>query len=199
MRRDIPRSAAWAFSAWMGCWIPVVLWAYGPQNFLWICNIAQFMVLYAVWRGDRLVLSSQAGTVCVVGLVWGLDLLLGLATGGRTASFTAYMFDPQLPLAARIVSLYHVGLPLYVLWLLRRTGYDDRGPRLQVLVGGVAVVAGWLLTEPVRNVNWVHRPFGIEQAWLPEPVFVALLLVLYPALLFWPGHWLVRAALRRLR
>lgn len=178
--------------------MPVVLWAYGPQNFLWICNIAQFLVLYAVWRDDRLVLSSQAGTVCVVGIVWGLDLLLGLATGGRSASFTAYMFDPQLPLAARAVSLYHVGLPLFVLWLLRRTGYDERGPHLQVLVGGLAVVAGWVLTEPVRNVNWVHAPFGVEQAWLPAPAFVALLLVLYPVLLYWPGHWLVRAILRRL-
>jgi len=183
----------------MAAWVPVILWAYGPQNFLWLCNLAQFLVLYALWRGDRLLLSSQAGVVCVVGLVWTADFLLALATGGRSATFTAYMFNPALPLLARAISLYHLGLPLFVLWLLHRAGYDRRGPWLQCLLGALAVVAGWLLTEPHRNINWVHAPFGIEQAWLPQPLYVAVLLVLYPVLLYLPGHYLVLAALRRLR
>lgn len=174
--QSIPRAAAWAFTAWMAAWVPIVLWAYGPQNFLWICNLAQFLVLWAVWRDDRLVLSSQAGTVCVIGLVWTLDLLL-----------------------ARVSSLYHVGLPIFVLWLLRRCGYDHRGVWLQCLFGGLAVVAGWQLTEPRRNVNWVHQPFGVEQAWLPEPAFVVLLLLLFPLVIYFPGHHLVRVALARLR
>jgi hypothetical protein len=198
MSRTIPSAAAWCFTAWMVLWVPIVLWSYGPQNFLWICNIAQFVVLYAVWRDDRLALSSQAGTACVVGLAWALDLLLGLATGGRMASFTAYMFNPELPLLARASSLYHLGLPVFLLWLLRRIGYDARGWRLQWVIGGVAVVAGWLLTEPHRNVNWVHQPFGIEQSWMPTPAFVALLVVLYPLAIYLPGHFLVRALLKRI-
>ena len=195
--RSIPLVAASCFTVWMVLWVPIVLWAYGPQNFLWVCNIAQFVVLYAVWRDDRLALSSQAGTVCIVGLAWTLDLLLALATGGLTASFTAYMFNPELPLIARLSSLYHVGLPVFVIWLLRRTGYDARGWRLQCMIGGVAVVAGWLLTEPSRNVNWVHQPFGIEQSWMPAVAFVALLLVAYPVAIYLPGHSLVRSLLRR--
>lgn len=197
--RPVPRQAVWAFSAWMVVWVPVVLWAYGPQNFLWLCNLAQFLVLYALWRGDRLLLSSQAGLVCIVGLAWTTDFLLALATGGRSAAFTAYMFDPVLPLPARAVSLYHVGLPIFMLWVLHRSGYDRRGPWLQTVIGAVTVAAGWLLTEPHRNINWVHAPFGIEQSWVPEPLYVAGLLVLYPVLLYVPGHWLVLAALRRLR
>jgi hypothetical protein len=192
------RAPAWAFTAWMAAWVPIVLWAYGPQNFLWVCNIAQFLVLYAVWRNHRLLLSSQAGTICLVGLVWTLDFTLGLFTGGRTASFTAYMFDAEIPLLARASSLYHVGLPLFVLWLLGRTGYDRRGPWLQSAIGGLAVVGAWLFTEPHRNVNWIYEPFGIEQAWLPTPAFVTLLVLLYPLLLYFPGHLLVRAVLRRL-
>jgi hypothetical protein len=194
--KEIDR-AAWGFSAWMAFWVPVILWAYGPQNFLWICNLAQFLILYALWRGDALVLSSQAGTVCLVGVVWTLDFVLALATGGRSATFTAYMFDPQLPLLARLSSLYHVGLPVFVLWQLRRSGYDRRGPWLQCVIGAVAVVGGWLFTEPHRNINWVHAPFGLEQAWMPEPWYVALLVLAYPVLLYWPGHGLVLLALGR--
>lgn len=190
------RAPAWAFTAWMAVWTPIVLWAFGPQNFLWMCNIAQFLVLYAVWRDDRLVLSSQAGMVCLVGLVWTLDFTQGLVTGGRTATFTYYMFDTDTPLLARASSLYHVGLPLFVLWLLRRSGYDSRGPWLQSVIGGFAIVGAWLLTEPERNVNWVYEPFGIEQTWMPTSAFVALLLLLYPLVLFYPGHLLVRAVLR---
>lgn len=196
--RLIPRQAAWGFSAWMAVWVPVVLWAYGPQNFLWLCNLAQFLVLYALFRGDRLLLSSQAGLVCIVGLAWTTDFLVALATGGRSAAFTGYMFDPALPLPARAISLYHIGLPVFMIWVLRRSGYDRRGPWLQTVIGAAAVAAGWLLTEPHRNINWVHGPFGLEQVWLPQALYVAMLLVLYPLLLYLPGHYLVLAALRRL-
>lgn len=194
--KEIDR-AAWGFSAWMAVWVPVILWAYGPQNFLWICNLAQFLILYALWRGDSLVLSSQAGTVCLVGLAWTLDFALALVTGGRSAIFTTYMFDAELPLLARASSLYHVGLPVFVLWTLRRSGYDRRGPWLQCVIGAAAVAGGWLLTDPHRNINWVHAPFGLEQVWLPAPWYVALLVLAYPVLLYWPGHALVLLALGR--
>jgi hypothetical protein len=195
---SIPRTAAWAFSAWMAFWVPVILWAYGPQNFLWLCNLAQFLILYALWSDNRLLLSSQAGVVCLVGAVWTSDLLVALATGGRSAVFTHYMFNPELSLLARLASLYHTGLPIFVLWLLRRSGYDHRGPWLQCGIGAVVIVAGWRLTEPHRNINWVHAPFNIEQEWMSPTIYVALLLLLYPVLLYWPGHWLVTAVLRRL-
>ena len=105
--------------------VAVVLWAYGPQNFLWVCNLAQFLILFALWSGNRLILSSQAGTVCLVGLVWTADLVLALVTGGRSATFTSYMFDPALPLLARASSLYHVGLPPFVMWLLVRYAWPE--------------------------------------------------------------------------
>jgi hypothetical protein len=196
VRRWNTRAATWGFSAWMALWVPVILWAYGPQNFLWICNLAQFLILYALWSGNRLLLSSQAGTVLLVGLVWTADFLLALATAGRSASFTAYMFNPELPLLARGLSLYHTAVPVFVLWLLARAGYDHRGPWLQCGIGAATVTVGWWLTEPHRNVNWVHAPFGIEQVWMPPVLFVALSWVLYPVLVYLPGHWLVRYAVR---
>ena len=195
----IPFGAKAAFSAWMVFWVPVVLWAYGPQNFFWLCNMAQFLVLYAVWTENRLILSSQAGVMTLVGAGWTLDFLIALPGGESLTGFTAFMFDEGNPLLARAASLYHVGLPPFLLWLVYRVGYDRRGPWLQCGIGAAGIIGGWLFTEPERNINWVHEVFGMEQTWLPEPVFVLLLLGLYPLILFFPGHGLVLLILRSVR
>jgi hypothetical protein len=186
----------WAFTDWLVCWVVVILWAYGPQNFLWLCNLSKFLLLYALWRRDRLVVSSQAGTVCLIGGIWVLDFVPGLATGGATAVVTSYMFDPELPLLARLTSLYHLFLPLMAIWILLRLGYDGRGPWVQTGIGAVVMVATWLLTDPERNVNWLTRPFGVEQVWLPDAIWVFLAVLLYPLLVYWPGHYLVLGILR---
>ncbi len=185
------RRAAAAFTVWMIFWTTVILWAYGPQNFLWLCNIAQFIVLYSLWTGNRLLLSSQAGTVVFVGLFWTPDFLLGAASGGAWAAFTEYMFNPERPFLARATSLYHIFLPILILWALHRIGYDHRGPWLQTALAVVVLPATWLFTEAERNVNWLTEPAGVEQVWMSDPVFVLVMLVLYPLLLFWPGHGLV--------
>jgi hypothetical protein len=193
------RPAAWALTLWMVLWVPVVLWAYGPQNFFWLCNAALFLILYSLWAGDRLILSSQAGTVTLIGVVWTIDLALGLATGGRTALVTSYMWNPEIPLLARTVSLYHVFLPVLAIGVLARWGYDRRGPWLQCGIGALLIIGSWLFTDPARNINWVAAPFDVEQRWIAEPIWVVSLVVLCPVLVFYPGHRLVRLALRRLR
>ncbi len=195
-RSDIPFLARLAFSLWMFFWVYVVLTNHGPQNFFWLCNLAQFIILYVVWSGNRLLLSSQAGMVCLVGIVWTLDFIVALALGGDSLTgFTAYMFSDELALIARSVSLYHVFLPPFVVWLVWRIGYDHRGVWLQCGIGAIAVIGGWLLTDPERNVNWVHQLFGMEQVWMPDLLWVVVLLVLYPLIIYLPGHWLVRALL----
>lgn len=195
----LPLAARLGYTVWMLVWVAVILSEQGPQNFVWLCNVAKFLILYSVWTGDRLLLSSQAGTFVLVGAVWTVDLLLALPRGASFTGFTDYMFNPDLALAARLASLYHLFMPLFVIWALTRTGYDRRGWWLQCVIGACAVVAAWLVTEPHRNVNWVHRPFGLEQPPLAEPLWVALLVVALPLLIYLPGHWLVQRALRVLR
>ncbi len=169
-------------------WVPVILWSYGPQNFLWICNLAQFVILAGLWTRSRLLISSQVGTVLLVGVVWTADFMLGLVSGGAWARFTEYMFNPELPLVARAASLYHLFLPAFLIWIVHRTGYDGRGPWVQTGIGAVLLPATWLLTDPQRNVNWLSAPLGVEQVWLPDGIFTGVMVLLYPLLLFWPGH-----------
>lgn len=195
--RTLPRAAAIGYCVWMLFWVSVVLWAYGPANFFWLCNVAQFLILYAVWREDRLILSSQAVVVVLIGVIWTADLLLALALGGQSLTgITVYMFDPDFPLLARIVSLFHVGLPIFVIWLCLRLGYDRRGWWLQCGLAAVLLIAGYLLTDPARNVNYAVAPFHIEQVWLPHWMYLALIAGVVQPLIFFIGHLLLRALLR---
>lgn len=194
--RKLPRGAAIGYSLWMLFWVSVVLWAYGPANFFWLCNAAQFLILYAMWREDRLILSSQAGVVVLIGVIWTADLLLALAAGGRSLTgITIYMFDPDFPLLARIVSLFHIGLPIFVIWLCLRLGYDPRGWGLQCALAALLLIAGYLFTDPLRNINYAVAPFHLDQVWLPHWLYLALLAGVVQPVIFFLGHVLLRALL----
>ncbi len=185
------RGVRLAFTAWMLLWLAILLPEVGPQNFFWLCNAAKFVLLLALWTRNRLLVSSQAGTVVLVGAGWTLDVGVGVIVGGSVTGLTAYMFEDQLSLAMRLTSLYHVVLPVLVLWLLWCWGYDRRGWWLQCLFGTALVAGGWLLTEPRRNINLVFQPALAGWEAIPGGVWLALLLIAYPLVIYLPGHWLL--------
>ncbi|NEZ04305.1 hypothetical protein G4Y73_09125 [Wenzhouxiangella sp. XN201] len=193
---NVPLPARLFFTVWMAVWLSIVILYGSTQNFWWLCNVAQFIVLWCVWRPLPLLLSSQAGTVVLVGLFWTLDFAAGLVLGESPTGATAYMFNDELPLILRATSTYHMWLPLFVLWLCRseRIGYDPRGPWLQCLIGTAAIVGSWWFGNPERNLNFTQAPLGIEQVWLPDPVYLVCLCIATALLVYLPGHWLVRAA-----
>jgi hypothetical protein len=193
----VPTAARVGFTLWMIAWAPIVIATQGPQNFWWLCNLAQFILLYAIWRSNRLLISSQAGTVVIVGAAWTLDFVGALLTGSSPFGITVYMFNEDLPIALRATSTYHVWLPVFVLWLCRRQGYDDRGWRLQCAIGTAAILGSWIFGDPGRNLNYTIAPFGTEQVWLPQPAYVAVLCLATAALLYLPGHFIVRAVAGR--
>ena len=187
----IPLAARLAFTLWLAAWLAIMLPEVGPKNFFWLCNAAKFLILVSLWTGNRFLLSSQAGTVVLVGGGWSLDVLVGVLAGGSVTGLTAYMFNPEVPLLLRLSSLYHVALPPFVLWLLWRLGYDRRAWLFQCVLGTLLVLGGWLFTDPWRNVNLVFQPVLAGWTWITTGGWVALLLVVYPLLIYLPGHLLL--------
>ncbi|MDZ7826187.1 MAG: hypothetical protein U5R48_09475 [Gammaproteobacteria bacterium] len=136
----------------------------------------------------------------LVGAVWTLDLRAGLFAGGRSLTgATGYMFDPAFPLLARAVSLFHVALPVLCAQLAHRLGRDRRGLLLEWPLAAVLTLAGWLFTDPERNINYAFAPFGFEQVWLPHGLYLALLILVATPLVLLLGDLLVRWLLGRLR
>jgi len=125
--------------------------------------------LVGVWTENRLVVSTQAVSVSLLEIGWIIDFIAGLLRGGETPfGIAAYMFDPVLPLFVRLLSLYHLVLPWFLLWLAWRLGYDRRAWWIWMLAGwGILLLA--FLVPGERNVNWVYGIGSDEILLLPQP------------------------------
>lgn len=168
----------------MAVYLPSYALAHGFANFLFLCNLAVVLVAVGIWTGSRLLLSSQAVGILIVGAVWTVDFSSRLLGGRHLLGVTEYMWDPQWPLFTRLLSLYHVILPVLLLVVLRRVGYDRRGYLLQSAIALVGVVVGRFL-GPVANINHAFVDPILKRTWGGPVTHIAvvagaLVLVAYP-------------------
>ena len=186
--RRIPLSVKLIYTAWMAVWIPVYWVHSGPENFLWLCDVANILVAAALWLESPLLISAQAAGVLFVQILWCGDWFSRLILGFHPIGGTEYMFDAAKPLYLRLFSLFHVAMPPLLLWAVKRLGYDRRGWLLQTALTFVLLPATWLIVAPDRNINWVWKPFGKPQELLSPPMYLLALCFLYPLLLYLPTH-----------
>jgi hypothetical protein len=190
------RKWRWVFLAWMLVWVPAYWLTWTPWNFILICNISMFLVFAGVWRGSALLVSSQAVASIFVGLAWGLDVGWRAMTGSHLLGGTEYMFEPAYALWVRLLSFYHLVLPLALVAMLRRSGYDRRGWRLQAAVAAVVflvtrIAAPWLPIPSDKNPNFVLRDpiLGLELG--PAPLHLLIIWLVLVFVLYWPTHRLL--------
>lgn len=149
---------------WLCVYLPTYARTYGLLNFLFLCNLGVMLTAVAVWRGSAFLLSMQALSAPVIGLVWTLDLLSRLLLGRHLIGGTEYMWDPQFPLFTRLLSCYHSVWPVVTLACLRRTGYDRRAWPAQALLAAGAITAA-RFTDPALNINGAWRDPVFHRAW----------------------------------
>jgi hypothetical protein len=188
MRARIPLWLKAAYTAYVAVLVPAYAEHYGPGNFLWFSDVALLLGCVAIWLEHPLLAGTQAIAVLVPDVVWTVDFAARAAAGVRLTGMTDYMFDPVIPFFIRALSLFHVWLPVVLLWMVFRLGYDARAFRVQAAIGTVVLIAAYVLTGPDRNINLVHRWGAIHAPWS-----LALSLAGFPCLVFWPAHRLLRA------
>ncbi|MDJ0389521.1 hypothetical protein QMO56_15495 [Roseomonas sp. E05] len=164
--------------------------AYGPANFLWLSDLALASTTLAVLRENRLLASMPAVGVLPLELAWSADFM----AGGRLLDLAGYMFDRRLPRGLRALSLFHLALPPTLLWMLGRLGYDRRALPLQTLLTWAALLLSYRLTAPEQNINWAFGPGTRPQRALPPRLYLGLLMLGLPLLVFLPMHLLLRRA-----
>lgn len=173
----------------------IVYWRkYGPANFLWFSDIALIGGMLALWLENSLIASMLTVGVLLPETLWNLSYFGRLLTGRRISGLTDYMFERERPLWLRALSLFHVPLTPVLLYAVWRLGYDPRAlPAMLLLCWGLLPVCYWL-TDPVRNLNWVHGPEGVGTQWrrLPPLAWLALLMfVIFPFGVYVPTHFLL--------
>ncbi len=166
---------------------PVYWVHYGPRNFLWFSDIALLTTGATLWLESPLLASMMMLAVLLPELAWNLDFFGRLLTGRTLLGMSAYMFDARLPRHLRALSLFHVPLPIGLVWLVARLGYDRRAWLFQSLLALVILPVTYWLTDPAENVNWVHG-LGRPQAALPPWAYLSLLIVAFSLVLYLPPH-----------
>jgi hypothetical protein len=179
----------------MVVWLPTYFRVWGWANLLHLCDVAVILSFIGIWSANPLLLSSQAVSALAAGLFWILDVGWRLTTGRFLIGGTDYMWDLRYPLWVRLLSSFHVGLPLVLLWTLRRIGYDRRALGLQAAIAAVLLIVSRFLPAEL-NMNYAYRDPVFLRAWGPAPVHLAAAFMVIVGLVYWPTHlllsWLFR-------
>ena len=198
----IPLVAKAAGTAFLAVLVPVYWHSYGPTNFLWFCDAALILTVAGMWLESSLLISMCAVGILLPQALWLVDFgsqLLGL----RLLGLTSYMFDSHLPLFTRGLSLFHGWLPLLLVWLLHRVGYDKRGlPAWTGLAAGLVLVcyfftppAGAHLADPNIPIN-LNYLYGFNdqqpQTWINQNLYVLLWFGALWLVAFLPTHLALR-------
>ena len=177
--------------------VPVYLRYYGAANFLWFSDIALIVTGVALWGESPLLASMMAVGVLLPELLWNVSFFARLLANVRVSGLAEYMFDRTIPAWIRALSLFHIPMPLALLWMLHTLGYDPRALAAQTVLAWVVFGITYAVTDPADNINWVFGPGGRPQRRLPPRAYLGLLLVVFPVIVYVPTHLMLRAAFGR--
>ncbi|HZW79620.1 MAG TPA: hypothetical protein VFF50_04035 [Candidatus Deferrimicrobiaceae bacterium] len=188
------RIPLWIKVVWTACviaWVPLYWRQYGSQNFLFFCDLGNLFIAAALWLESALIFSWQATGLLVFQLLFTIDLAVAFVSGRHLIGGTEYMFDPQVPLPIRLLSLFHIVTPPLLLWAIHLVGYDPRGWKYQTVTAWIVVPINYLW-RPQYDVNWARGLFFREQHAVPGSVYLMAYLIIVPALIYYPTHRLLR-------
>ena len=189
----------WLKIAWtvMVCVIVPLYWRnYGPANLLWFSDIALILTTVALWTENRLIASMMAVAVLVPEIVWNISYFGRLLTGYPFAGIAGYMWDTGSPLFMRGLSLFHIVLPVVLVWLVWRLGYDWRAFPAMVIMAWMVLVTSYFVSTASANLNWVFG-IGTPQKWMHPLAWLGLLMIMIPAAVYVPTHLILRALFTR--
>ena len=195
MAGEIPLWIKVAYTLMVAVIVPVYLAYYGPANFLWFSDVALVVTGVALWLESPLLVSMMTVGVLLPELLWNVTLFTRLVTGIRVSGLADYMFDTRIPKWIRALSLFHVVLPVLMLWMLHRLGYDPRALPAQTALAWVILPLTYAVTKPEDNINWVYGPGARPQRQVSPPLYLAFVLIFFPLIVYVPTHLLLRATL----
>jgi hypothetical protein len=167
---------------------------YGWVNFLHECDVAVILTAIGLWYSNALLLSSQAIGILIPDFLWCVDAAWRVLLGHHLIGGTEYMWDARFPLWVRLLSLFHVALPLILIYAVARRGYDRRGVWLQLGIFG-ALLGASRFTQADLNINFAYLDPITHRWWGPAPLHFAIIMA-GAMVAFFPVHWIFLSVMR---
>ena len=201
-KNKIPLAAKLAVTVFLAVLVPIYLHTYGPANFLWFCDAALILTVAGMWLESPLLISMCAVGILLPQCLWLADFG-GNLLGFHFLNLTSYMFDHQIPLFTRGLSLFHGWLPFLLVWLLFRLGYDKRALFGWTILAATLVFVCYFFTPPAGthpanpnlpvNINYVDGFNNRQpQHWVNQNLYVVLLFGALWLVAFLPTHLVLR-------
>jgi hypothetical protein len=177
----------WVALGWLIVWIPAYWHAWGWQNFLHLCDIAVILSCVGIIFQNRLLISSQVLATLVPGIIWTVDAGWRLVLHHNLIGGTEYLWDSTQPLWIRLLSLFHIVLPILLVALCAAVGYDRRALALQsAITFGLLVISRWM--GAAANLNYTFIDPVFHRALGPAPIHVAIIFMGTVVLFYLPAH-----------
>jgi len=184
----IPLWIKLAYTFYVAVTMAVYLAKYSRGNLLWFSDIALLVTVMALWFESAFLASMMAVGVLIPDILWNLGFFGQLVTGKRISGLTDYMFDRGKPMYLRALSLFHVFLPILLLWMIARLGYESKAWIAQSVLAWSVLPLSYWLTDPAENVNWVFGIGNKPQKRLPPLAYLGFLMLAFPSLIYLPTH-----------
>jgi hypothetical protein len=175
---------------WLLVYLPAYAQAYGASHFLQLCNVGLLVTCIALLTRSALLLSMQWLATPIIAVLWLVDVAAFGVLGQPWHGGTMYLWDASIPWLARALSVYHVFVPLLLLQVVRKTGYDRRALVAQLALTLIVMAISVLAATPQNNLNYLYH--GPGQILLGGPPWKRALTHLFLAgvLLYLPMHLL---------
>lgn len=191
METALPLIPLWlkiAYTAFVAVTVLVYARWWGAGNFLWFSDIALILTVPALWLENALLASMMALATLLPDAVWITGFCAGVVAGKPLWGLADYMFSNEKPRYVRALSLFHLFLPVLLVWTIWRLGYDANALAAQSLLAWVVLPLTFALTDPKTNVNWVRGMFGAAQQRIHPIAYLALLMLGFPLAVYLPTH-----------
>ena len=199
----IPSWVKLAYSVFVAIVVPCYWVTYSPWNFLYFCDIALLLTAVAIWIESPLLVSMQAIAIMVPQMLWVVDFLCRLLAGVHITGVTRYMFDSNIPLFLRGLSLFHGWLPFALLWLVSRLSYDRRALGRQSVVAIIVLLISYIFAPPpppsTSNPNWavnINYVYGIDdnhaQTVMAPGLWLVCVMAVNLIVFYLPTHFVLR-------
>lgn len=186
-KKKFPAVLRWGAPIWLAVWVPAYWRTWGAVNFLHFCDIAVILTCVGLFFDSVLLVSSQAVASILVDMTWIADVSCKLVTGHYLLGGTEYMFDANYALWVRLLSLFHVVMPVLLVWAVWRYGYDRRGFILQLGIASVAFIAS-RFTNPALNMNYAFTDPFFHGQWGPAVTHVLVIFAFMLVAVYLPTH-----------